>query len=190
MSDDLLLLLLATRLRSRAPAPAIEETFRQLGGATAFDVAAALDEAEERGQVRRRGDEERRSLTAAGEAELAAYVARATDAAGRAEISTAYEAFLPLNRAFLGTLATPAPDVETLQAVRMLVEAVEPALAALTACLPRFAQYEGRFSEALHRGAADPQWISAPGVDSIHTVWFELHEHLLVSLGRDRSSER
>ena len=32
--------------------------------------------------------------------------------------------------------------------------------------------------------------LDAPGLDSIHTVWFELHEHLLASLGRARVDER
>ena len=36
----------------------------------------------------------------------------------------------------------------------------------------------------------DPAWVDAPGLDSIHTVWFELHEHLLASLGRSRVDER
>ena len=36
----------------------------------------------------------------------------------------------------------------------------------------------------------DPAWVDAPGLDSIHTVWFELHEHLLASLGRARVDER
>ena len=30
----------------------------------------------------------------------------------------------------------------------------------------------------------------ADGVDSVHTIWFEFHEHLLATLGRDRTSER
>jgi hypothetical protein len=44
----------------------------------------------------------------------------------------------------------------------------------------------GAVSEAVD----DPAWVDAPGLDSIHTVWFELHEHLLASLGRARVDER
>ena len=35
----------------------------------------------------------------------------------------------------------------------------------------------------------DAEWITSPTRDSIHTIWFELHEHLLATLGRDRTTE-
>ena len=31
--------------------------------------------------------------------------------------------------------------------------------------------------------AGDPDWFTRPTVDSYHTVWFELHENLLATLG-------
>jgi pyruvate,orthophosphate dikinase len=34
------------------------------------------------------------------------------------------------------------------------------------------------------------EWIARPTIDSYHTVWFELHEHLLATLGRTRTDER
>ena len=42
------------------------------------------------------------------------------------------------------------------------------------------------------RGRVDPvdhgerKWIDEPGIDSCHTVWFELHEDLLATLGLER----
>lgn len=32
-------------------------------------------------------------------------------------------------------------------------------------------------------------WFTSPRIDSYHTVWMELHEHLLVGLGLERGSE-
>ena len=35
----------------------------------------------------------------------------------------------------------------------------------------------------------DTDWFTKPTIPSYHTVWFELHEDLLVTLGIERSSE-
>lgn len=44
-----------------------------------------------------------------------------------------------------------------------------------------------RARRALESGDAD--WMAAPWLDSYHTVWFELHEDLLLTLGRSRQHE-
>ena len=33
------------------------------------------------------------------------------------------------------------------------------------------------------------EWFTSPRIDSYHTVWMELHEHLLVALGLERGAE-
>ncbi|MEQ8840400.1 MAG: hypothetical protein RIB98_05435 [Acidimicrobiales bacterium] len=180
-----MLVLLALRLRSRAPTAAVVETFDSLGGAGERG-AELLAAAEALDQVRRRGEEMRWSLTPAGSAELAAHLAAETDRAGRADLITAYEAFLPQNRAFLAAVSSGSSLAE----VRGLVDELVPVLRALTARLARFGGYEYRFSVALARAADDDEWIARPSVDSVHTIWFELHEHLLATLGRDRTQER
>jgi hypothetical protein len=38
--------------------------------------------------------------------------------------------------------------------------------------------------------SGDRDWFTKPTIDSYHTVWFELHEDLLATLGIDRISER
>lgn len=186
MTDPAVTILLATRLRSRAPRDAIAVTDALLGGdPSTFDDRLA--EAETLGQVRVRGEEERRSLTGAGEAELAAHLGVETDEVGRADLTTAYEAFLPLNRAFLAAVQMPQVPHD---ALREMVVDLEPILEALTTALPRFSGYRARFTTALDLALMDPDWIAAPTRDSVHTVWFELHEHLLATLGRDRTAER
>lgn len=63
-------------------------------------------------------------------------------------------------------------------------------LDSLSSEMDRFALYSPRLSKALEsarRGGLD--WVTKPVIDSYHTVWFELHEDLLATLGRSRSDE-
>ena len=62
-------------------------------------------------------------------------------------------------------------------------------MTALAAHAPRFAPYAGRLGAALaavHGG--DARYVANPRVDSLHQIWFELHEDLLATLGRSRTS--
>ncbi|MCS5679761.1 MAG: hypothetical protein NZ603_07680, partial [Acidimicrobiales bacterium] len=59
----------------------------------------------------------------------------------------------------------------------------------------RFDGYGRRFSEALRRVVAgEIDWFTGVmmdvvWIDSYHTVWFELHENLLATLGIERAKE-
>ena len=71
-----------------------------------------------------------------------------------------------------------------------LDDKVQPICADLGAALERFAAYGGRLAEALGKvRAGDVDWFTKPMIASYHTVWFELHEDLLATLGIDRSAE-
>jgi hypothetical protein len=60
----------------------------------------------------------------------------------------------------------------------------------LDARLSRFGRYEGRLATARQKVLdGDGGWFTQPLIDSYHTVWFELHEDLLATLGIDRSAE-
>lgn len=51
----------------------------------------------------------------------------------------------------------------------------------------RLAIYRTRLDDAYDRVlAGEHDYVSAPRIDSYHTVWFELHEDLLRMLGRER----
>lgn len=68
--------------------------------------------------------------------------------------------------------------------------AMQPVWSDLGELLDRFGQYGSRFAEALERlNHGDTDWFTSPLVDSYHTVWFELHEDLLASLGIERAKE-
>jgi pyruvate,orthophosphate dikinase len=55
---------------------------------------------------------------------------------------------------------------------------------------PRIGAYKRRLSSALARiEAKDLRYVTAPDRDSYHTVWFELHQHLINLLGTTREQE-
>ena len=55
--------------------------------------------------------------------------------------------------------------------------------------LNRFAGYQARFASAIDRvRAGNLKWVTGVGIDSCHTVWMELHEDLLATLGLQRTS--
>jgi hypothetical protein len=148
------------------------------------------------------------SLTKAGrdenERQLAAELEQVD---GGAEVfRVEYEHFLPLNARLLqactdwqirptSTDALAANDhrdeawngrvVEELTA---LGDSLRPLSGRLMSVLSRFGGYDARFAGALERVVAgDQEWVNGTGQDSCHTVWFELHEDLLATLGLERS---
>jgi len=63
-------------------------------------------------------------------------------------------------------------------------------LAAQVAGLPRLATYGERLDLAAAAVAAgDGKYVASPRVDSYHSVWFELHEDLILLAGRNRADE-
>jgi hypothetical protein len=61
----------------------------------------------------------------------------------------------------------------------------------LAELLDRFGDYGGRFATALSRvQGGDLDWFTRPMIESYHTVWFELHENLLATLGIQRAMEQ
>ncbi len=146
-------------------------------------------------------------LTAKGRAHAEDLVAAELDATGgRREAELVYESFMPLNVAFLSICTdwqlrvvdgeraiNDHTDADHDGAVIDRLEAVHPEVVTLVTTmsgrLDRFGGYDGRFEHALGRVRAnDVDWLTKPVIDSYHTVWFELHEDLLATLGRSRSA--
>lgn len=87
-----------------------------------------------------------------------------------------------------GDEAYDAAVIDRLAAVDVQVQ---PVCTDLAQALDRFAHYGPRLTAALaHVAGGDTEWFTKPTIDSYHTVWFELHEDLLATLGLDRTSER
>jgi hypothetical protein len=145
-------------------------------------------------------------LTTAGRAEGERLLAEELDRHRlRDAVDAAYRRFLGLNQGFLGLCTDwqqrepgvlndhTDPDYDAAVIAR-LVEAdtgVQPVCAELAGLLQRFGGYDARFGAALDRvRSGEQEWFLKPLIDSYHTVWFELHEHLLATLGIDRSQEK
>lgn len=71
-----------------------------------------------------------------------------------------------------------------------LHQRVAPIVAAAAAQLPRLGRYFSKLHAALDKvHAGETLWLSRPLIDSYHTVWFELHEELILAAGLTRESE-
>lgn len=145
------------------------------------------------------------ALTPAGRAAQESALEEELDASGaREDVLGAYKRFLGLNTDLLGictqwqmkdetTLndhSDAAYDGGVIEQLRGLHTKLEPILDDLEATLSRFHGYRPRFVAALSKvGAGEVEWFAKPLIDSYHTVWFQLHEDLLNTLGIERSQE-
>jgi hypothetical protein len=207
--QDLAAVLLAVRLRSFAEA----EVVAAVGGVSEEHATSVLDAAAARRLVvHRDGRIAGWMLTPEGRDEGERLLAAELDASGaRPEVEAAYREFLVLNGALLAVCtdwqllpsasgadedrlpndhADPAWDAAVVGRLGELHDQVAPVLGRLTVASGRFGGYLDRFAAALERvRAGEGEWFTKPTIPSYHTVWFELHEHLLATLGIDRSSE-
>ena len=144
------------------------------------------------------------SLTASGRARGEQLLAAELDEMGAREaVADAYARFLELNPELLvictdwqvrGEEVNDHTDAGYDRAVvDRLVDLhvrARPLLADLRAHLARFASYPARLRAALERVTeGEREWFTKPTIDSYHTVWFELHEDLLATLGLERAKE-
>jgi hypothetical protein len=157
------------------------------------DASALLEEAVDGGlAIKREGRLSGYTLTAAGRVEHQALVAAEMTTGEKTAIRFQYERFMELNGDLL-SLCTDwqvRPGADVVARLTAVDEGVQPICTALTAALERFGTYGPRLAAARHRfEAGDSEWLTKPLIDSYHTVWFELHEDLLCTLGIDRSKE-
>jgi hypothetical protein len=69
-------------------------------------------------------------------------------------------------------------------------ERAAPVLLRLGSAIPRFSTYRSRLRAALaHLEEGERNWFRGPECDSYHTVWWQLHEDLLLALGIARSED-
>jgi len=83
-----------------------------------------------------------------------------------------------------------AYDAAVLSRLDDVHQRVTPIVTAAAAQLPRLSHYSAKLQAALDNVRdGDTAWLSRPLIDSYHTVWFELHEELIVAAGLTRESE-
>lgn len=149
-------------------------------------------------------------FTGAGRDEDARRTAREVDAGGvRGALTAAYERFMVLNPELLDLssawqlrtvdgVAAPndhsdaSYDARVLDRFADLDRRAEAVIADLAAALPRFGRYRVRLGTALGRARDGELEHLADSMTSYHTVWFQLHEDLLATLGipRPRTAAR
>jgi hypothetical protein len=147
-------------------------------------------------------------LTARGRAENERRLAVELDQTGaRSTVAAAHQVFVVLNSQFLTavnkwqirpTATDPLAandhtdgrwDERVIDDLRGLHAGLRPVNQQLAAALERFAGYSERYSAALDRvDRGERAWVAQPTIDSCHTVWMELHEDLLATLGLERGS--
>lgn len=81
-------------------------------------------------------------------------------------------------------------DARVLSRLMRIDQSAQEVIADLASRLTRFKIYGGRLSNALDGAIAGDATYVADGLDSYHTVWFQLHEDLLTTLGISRDDER
>jgi len=146
------------------------------------------------------------ALTERGRTEDERRLAAELDESGaRTEVEAAHELFVALNSSFLATVTDwqirPQPsdplaandhadqrwDARVVDDLHDLDQRLQPVCAQLVAALQRFNGYTERYFAALERvDHGERSWVAQPTIDSCHTVWMELHEDLLATLGLER----
>jgi hypothetical protein len=204
-SDPDLLVLHGLRLQGFAEVEAVAEAV----GLDHDEVAKRLDAFDADGLVRhRQGRVSGWTLTAAGRAHGERLLADELDAVGaRDAVTDAYQRFLGHNAEMLGVCTDwqlrevdgrqvvndhtePDHDAAAVAHLAAIDRHVQPVCADLASRFDRFARYPARFANALAKvEAGEVDWFTKPTLDSYHTVWFELHENLLATLGIPRGSE-
>ncbi len=148
------------------------------------------------------------SLTRAGRDEHARLVGAEIDAAGaRGVVIGAYQRFRALNSDALDACSRwqvrdvggstvrndhrdARYDAAVVADLADLEHRARPVVDDLAGALDRYAAYGARLHHAVERvEAGEGDWFTRPVMSSFHTVWFELHEDLLTTLGLDRSAE-
>lgn len=202
-SEPALLVLHALRLKGFAEAETIAAT-TEIEAASVDALLADL--AGDDLVAHRHGRISGWSLTSTGRKEHAGRIEAELEASGQGTaVDGAYRRFLALNRGLLDVCTAwqmrPSPggepilndhtdrayDAAVIARLDAMHDGVRPICADLAGSLERFASYLPRFDTARQRVAdGDLEWFTRPLIDSYHTIWFELHEDLLATLGLER----
>ena len=209
LADATRAVLLGVRLRAVASTDDVRMSV-EAEDVVVDDVDALLRQLERAGLVEHRdGRFPGWRLTDDGRAEGERLLGVELDTAGaRAGVQGAYERFLALNGILLRVCTDwqlvdadpsslvvndhvdPTYDRAVIDRLRAVHEQVQPVCSSLGAQVARFATYEPRFATALAGvDAGDREGFDKDALDPYHAIWFELHDHLLATLGIDRSTE-
>ncbi|WP_292980432.1 MarR family transcriptional regulator [Mycobacterium sp.] len=176
------------------------QTIRLKGRVRRDDLGADVDELVASGLV---VDGPMLRLSAAGRTRLTELLHAERSSADAAAVTDAYGEFRSVNADFKAlvtdwqlkdgepnTHEDAAYDAAVLARLDEVHQRVTPILGAVVAQLPRLGGYSEKLRAALDRvHAGETMWLSRPLIDSYHTVWFELHEELILAAGLTRGAE-
>jgi hypothetical protein len=142
-------------------------------------------------------------LSPLGRERLAELLASERSAVDASAIASVYDEFRPVNQEFKAVVTSwqlrdgqpnthedADYDAAVLARLDDVHRQVTPLVAAAAAELPRLAGYSAKLQTALDRvHAGETMWLARPLIDSYHTVWFELHEELILAAGRTREAD-
>jgi AcrR family transcriptional regulator len=142
--------------------------------------------------------------TPAGTAVVAEQLRLPDDAPERERIMATFHRFLPVNRQLrdLCTAWQVRPDgsvndhsdenydADIRDRLDDIDDAVAPLLKRFSEDIPSMVVYRPRLTEALEKlDDGDDAWLASPLIDSYHTVWMHLHQHLLLTIGMTRKED-
>ena len=113
---------------------------------------------------------------------------------GARTLADVYVLFAALNRevkqlVYVWQTETPERRPALLANLGRLHRRTSPLLDSMVALDARYASYRERLASAVNRaGNGEHEYVSGLGVDSFHSVWWQLHSELLRALGRERSA--
>lgn len=191
----------ALRVKGLAP-PAV---LSGLSGVAEEELPAATDPLVADGLVQvREGRLAGYLLTATGKEEAARQLAADADTAAAGPALAGFdEKFLPINTDFKEVChrwqvtadgepndhGDAAYDEQVVADLGDVHAELLSELAEVATALPRFARYAPRLTDALARvRAGDQAAFARPLYDSYHDIWMELHNDVVISLGRDRGA--
>jgi len=142
-------------------------------------------------------------ISPSGRARLGTLLAEERRGVDSDAMAAAYEDFGPVNADFKSLVTDwqlkggPAGepndhddaeyDAEVLAHLDDVHARVVPIIEAAATQLPRLNAYSAKLLAALDKVKADETtWLARPLIDSYHTVWFELHEELILAVGLTR----
>jgi hypothetical protein len=139
-------------------------------------------------------------LTPAGRERLSALLTEERNGVDATALKASYDEFRSINTDFKALvtdwqLKASQPnthddtdyDAAVLARLDGVHQRVLTIVAAAATQLPRLSGYSAKLQTALDKvNAGENAWLTRPLIDSYHTVWFELHEELILSVGLTR----
>jgi hypothetical protein len=139
-------------------------------------------------------------LTPAGRERLSALLTEERNGVDATALKASYDEFRSINTDFKALvtdwqLKASQPnthddtdyDAAVLARLDGVHQRVLTIVAAAATQLPRLSGYSAKLQTALDKvKAGENAWLTRPLIDSYHTVWFELHEELILSVGLTR----